>query len=370
MESPAQTRMRAYLQLVATGPELSKSLDRTQARDAMDMILNGEIDPVRSALFLIALRMKRETDDENLGILDSLTGRVKTATANFDDVIAVADPFNGYLRSLPATPFLPAVLSACGLPAYIHGMHLAGPKYGMTASMILRAAGIRDQMPVDEVVKAMSDRNIGWGYLDQSQYIPTLHDLVGLRDTMVKRCCISTLEVVLKPISGFRKTMLMTGFVHKAYPPVYHLLAKHAGFDAAMIVRGVEGGCIPSLSQVSRYFGYQSEEQLKMYKLSPSVIGIQQNERAVSIPDRLKPLMKKTAIDNTAVLDEVILNTVEKGMAALNDKPGPMKDSLVYAAAIVLKHLSKAENLISAADMVRQAISSGSALAKFEAMKN
>ena len=48
----------------------------------------------------------------------------------------------------------------------------------------------------------------------------------------------------------------MTGYVHKAYPPVYSLLARQAGYDGAMIVRGVEGGCIPSLSQPAKFFHY------------------------------------------------------------------------------------------------------------------
>jgi uroporphyrin-III C-methyltransferase/precorrin-2 dehydrogenase/sirohydrochlorin ferrochelatase len=36
--------------------------------------------------------------------------------------------------------------------------------------------------------------------------------------------------------------------VHKPYPRIYALLARHAGFDSALIVRGVEGSVIPLLS--------------------------------------------------------------------------------------------------------------------------
>ena len=46
-ESP-QARMRRYIQMVATGPELSKSLDRDQARDGVALILRGEVDAVRA----------------------------------------------------------------------------------------------------------------------------------------------------------------------------------------------------------------------------------------------------------------------------------------------------------------------------------
>ena len=61
--------MRSYLQRIATGPELSKDLSEEEAYRAMTHILAGSADEVQSAIFLIALRMKRETDAENCGAL-------------------------------------------------------------------------------------------------------------------------------------------------------------------------------------------------------------------------------------------------------------------------------------------------------------
>ena len=62
--------MRSIIQRIATGPEFSKDIPRDEARRGMRLVLDGAVDPARAAVFLIALRMKRETDDENLGILD------------------------------------------------------------------------------------------------------------------------------------------------------------------------------------------------------------------------------------------------------------------------------------------------------------
>ena len=64
--------MRQYIQRIATGPELSKDLSREEAKEAAQHILSGAADPVQAAIFLIALRMKRETMDENRGVLDAL----------------------------------------------------------------------------------------------------------------------------------------------------------------------------------------------------------------------------------------------------------------------------------------------------------
>ena len=361
-----QQRMRRYIQLVATGPELSKSLSAEEAEDGITSILKGDIDPVRCGIFLIALRMKRETDEENIGVLNGLNRFLVQATCDAPEVIALADPFNGYARGLPATVFLPALLAACGLPAYAHGLEKAGPKYGLTMHMILAAAGKRVDLSVEAAAAAL-DGEPGWAYLDQSMYIPPLHELVPLRDRMVKRSCLSTLEVVLKPLAGSRSTHLMTGFVHKAYPPVYAALAKHAGYDSAMIVRGVEGGCIPSLSQVSRYFGYTAHGELSLNKLSPRAIGIDQSERAVPIPQALAELPQQSTFDDTDTLAPLAERAASLGLSALAGESGPTYDSLVYGAAIALFHCARVESLEAGARLARERLDSGAARARFEA---
>ena len=358
--------MRSYLQLVATGPELSKSLDREQAEDAIGMILDGEIDPVRSGIFLIALRMKRETDAENAGALDALLKRTVNAGAEADEVLAISDPFNGYNRGIPATPFLPALFAACGLPAYAHGLREAGPKYGITINMVLDMAGKAIDMNPLQGAAQLDNPDIGWTYMDQSVYAPALHELVGLRENMVKRCVISTLEVVLKPVSGQFKTHLMTGFVHKAYPPVYTALARQAGYESAMIIRGVEGGAIPSLSQVSRYFGYDENDEMAMHKLSPGMVGVHQQMRSISLDDASETLTGQSAYENTQVLAPIVEKTVELGLAALSGKSGPMYDSLVYGAAIGLNHTGLCDSMEEGARLARKKLDGGAAADRFK----
>ena len=111
--------MRSIIQRIATGPEMSKDIPRDAARRGMRLVLDGAVDPVQAAVFLIALRMKRETDDENLGLLDAVLETTGTVTAPADDVVDLSDPYNGFNRSLPLSAFLPAVLAACGMPAVL-----------------------------------------------------------------------------------------------------------------------------------------------------------------------------------------------------------------------------------------------------------
>ena len=76
LENPEKT-MTAIIKRVATGPELSKSVSSEEARAGMLLVLDGLADPVQAAVFLIGLRVKRETEDENKGVLQAILDRTK-----------------------------------------------------------------------------------------------------------------------------------------------------------------------------------------------------------------------------------------------------------------------------------------------------
>ena len=357
--------MRDYLQKIATGPQLSKSLDRTEAADAMRTILDPSADEVQAAIFLIAMRMKRETDEENAGMLDALLESVVRAPVDCEMLLAIADPFNGMARGIPATPFLAPTLAACGVNAYSHGLRSVAPKYGITHHAIYAAAGIAVDLSPAEVARQIADKNIGWGYVDQSRYCEKLHRLIDLRARIVKRTCLATLEVMLGPLRAAQnptQNHVMTGFVHNAYPPVYCRLARQAGYDGAIIVRGVEGGCLPALNQVSRFFHYRGDRndggEFEV-RIAPAQVNIKCNDRAIPLPT-----------DKTGGAFDVAhyaADAVKLGMQALDGQGGAMRDSLIYGGAIGLWHCNRATDLADGAAQVRDALDSGAALARFTA---
>jgi len=71
LKQDPKTIMRSIIQRIATGPDMSKDISQQEARAGMRAVLDNAVDPVQAAVFLIALRMKRETDEENRGILDA-----------------------------------------------------------------------------------------------------------------------------------------------------------------------------------------------------------------------------------------------------------------------------------------------------------
>ena len=355
--------MRSIIQRIATGPELSRDISREEARLGMRFVLDGAVDPVQAGVFLIALRMKRETDEENLGILEALLDASRSVIAEADEVADIADPYDGFNRMLPASPFLPALLAACGVPAVCHGVETMGPKYGVTHRQVLAAAGVAVDATADDGVRRLNDRAIGWAYVDQKAFCPKLYGLASLRTLIVKRPAVTTAEALLGPIRGRVRTHLITGYVHRAYPRVYALLARRAGFDSALIVRGLEGGVIPSLRQAGKAFHYHERGTEQLIDFSPAEFGVDAPVLAPPIPGREQgdadPAEPAAPGPDNAAVARL---AAQAGLAALGGAPGPTRDALVCGAALCLWHLKHHDSLQSAAATVRAVLDSSEAL--------
>lgn len=357
--------LRQCIQKVATGPEYSKDLSYEEAYYAMRYILTGGADPIQVAVYFIGLRMKRETENENRGTLQAIVDAAPIQTAKVSSVIDLSDPYDGYARGVPASSFVPAVLATMGEYAVIHGLEQVGPKYGATHHKILKAAGLKVDLTPEAACQQLEQ--IGWTYIDQSQFAPRLHDLIPIRQRMIKRQVLTTVETLIGPIRGTEQTHCMGGYVHAAYPPIYEYLARQAGFTSAMFVRGIEGGIIPSLQQAGKLFYYLADGALTQRDLSPTELAIESATRAIPLPEDLPVAETQDDISTLVNSDALAKRSAQLGLAALRGEKGLMYDSIVYASSIALTHLGRYSPLTDAATAVREVLNSGRALAVFKA---
>jgi len=363
LENPEKT-MTSIIQRVATGPQMSKSISFDEARAGMRLVLEELADPIQSAVFLIGLRVKRETDDENKGVLQGIRDNTKTVVADVDELVDIADPYNGYGRSLPSSPFLPVLLAEAGAPAVSHGIETVGPKFGVTHNQVLQAAGVSVELTGEEAGKQISNPEIGWAYVDQSSFCPSLSGLADFRKRIVKRAAISTAEVLTGPVRGRKKTHLLTGYVHNEYPPIYTMLARHSGFDSALLLRGTEGGVTPSLRKRGEFVRYWEQGEDTVVEADPAEIGIEQVNRLVPIPPALLPKKDREfgPDENNA---EIAKLAAKEGLAALEGKNSPTSDALLYSASLTLWHLGRYDSVPDAAFVVREILSSGTTVERF-----
>jgi len=327
--------MHSIIQRIATGPDLSKNIEFDEAREAMQGILRGEIDDVQSAVFLIALRMKRETIEENKGILAAVIGESNKLNVDVDNLVDLGDPYSGYNRSIPISSFLPPLLAELGIPTVIHGLESVSPKYGLTHRHVYKSMGLNVSSSISDAKKRLEDSSLGWTYIDQNSYCPGLHNLVHLRNLVIKRTAINTIETLVAPLKG-HKTHSVLGYVHKPYPPIYADLADFAGINTSLLIRGVEGGVVPSLRQKGLMVSYSGKDELDRVDIDPSSLGIKQDFRAISFPQNLD-------IKNN--IKDLAEYTTNLGIEALSGEKGMYYDGLLYSSSLIIWHLSMAPSL-------------------------
>ena len=214
--------------------------------------------------------------------------------------------------------------------------------------------GLDADISVSNAKARIENTDIGWSYLDQGIYCEQLYRIVPLRNMMVKRTVINTLENLLRPLRG-KNTHSILGYVHKPYVPTYAALTDSAGFDTNLLVRGVEGGVVPSLRQKSLMISYIGNVEKARFEIDPKTIGLNQELRSIPFPRNLNT-------DNAKNRQKLAEYTVSLGMEALSGGKGMYYDGLVYIASMVLVHLNQFKSIEGAASKVRMVLDSGRAI--------
>ena len=347
--SNAPQTLREAIQKVAVGPDRGRDISQADAQLICEAMLDGELDELQVAVFLIALRMKRESMGEMCGLFLGLVSRSQRQSVEVDELFCLADPFDGYSRHNSVTAFIAPTLAACGLPTVMHGVHTIGPKHGVTAHQVYRLAGINPL--IGQAGAAENISRFGWSYIDQEVYAPALYVLANLRDRMVKRTALTTLERVLMPFQGRVGTHLVLGYVHQVYPEIYINMARLAGFTSATLVKGVEGGLAPALNKPIRRF-HQSE--LVGSESAPE-------KQIVELPSVLEG--QTLAAPRSAFIGAQ--QCLEQGMRVLAGEASVARDSLCLSVANILHSHNRTNSLAEAVEKVQDCLDNGSAMARF-----
>jgi anthranilate phosphoribosyltransferase len=205
--------------------------------------------------------------------------------------------------------------------------------------------------------------------VDQAQFHPELHALTELRRLIIKRPCISTWEKLCGPIRARGRNHLIVGYVHPGYERPITMAGRDVGYASTLVVRGMEGGVIPSLNAQTRVVSYQIGKPDDEWKLNPKDAGVESTVRSVPIAGTGDQSAADESIDDASQAPDhsrLATPTAEAGLEALKGRPGPMRDSLVLATAMILRQVERTGTLQAAADLATRAIDSGDARRRFE----
>jgi|SRR5271165_3802985 len=223
-----------FVQLLGRGKTLTRSLTIEEARDAMGMILAGDVLPEQLGAFLMLLRVKEESPDEIAGFVQA----ARVAMALPDPLPKVDFDWSSYAgkrRQLPWFMLAALLLARNGFSVFMHGIdgHTAGRVY---TREVLAKFGIPEAKSFGEAASHLDRRNFAYMPLDFVS--PKLAELFGLRPIFGLRSPVHTLSRMLNP---FAAPVMLQGIFHPGYMAIHQKAALLLEQPHMAVFRG-EGG--------------------------------------------------------------------------------------------------------------------------------
>ncbi|MCP4294215.1 MAG: hypothetical protein GY786_01255 [Proteobacteria bacterium] len=347
-------------------------LDPEQLKQSLAYFWSDEIAPWIKGAFLQAMRLKGESITENFGFLQSMSEKVLTAEVDLPCLIDICDSYDGTNRSYHLAPFIAPTLAAMGVNCVIHGVHSIGPKYGITSHKLLLSADKSVNLSPQEAAGRITDRSIGWSYLDQSQSAPDIFALQKLRKDIQKRNFFNTFEKLLQPVRNKQGNVLFTGYVHTPYRErMVNLLCAQNRCHGLFAFHAIEGPTNCWIKKNTGVLGFRNETPNKRNQIPTSEIldkpddeqewlrshGVKPLELELS-PKEFGITSEVSEIDRKITIDQIR----ESALEAFEGKKGLVFDLLVFHAAAFYYMATGEGAPADIADLARKALNSGDAL--------
>jgi anthranilate phosphoribosyltransferase len=169
------------------------NLERAEARDALQLILDGEIEGLLIASFLTALTAKGETAEEMTGFIDAMIASADTFTIG-PDAIDIVGTGGDQLHTVNVSTMASLVVAGCGVPVAKHGNRAASSSVG--SADVLEALGVRLDAPAETVRACVEGAGIGF------LFAPTFHHALGYLTPIRRALGFRTIFNVLGPLAN------------------------------------------------------------------------------------------------------------------------------------------------------------------------
>ncbi|EAW39091.1 anthranilate phosphoribosyltransferase family protein [Lyngbya sp. PCC 8106] len=233
-------RFRDLLRKIGSGPHTGENLNRTEAEDAMKMMLLQEATPAQIGAFLIAHRIKRPTGEELAGMLDGCDQFASKLQPLSTPPLLLNCPYDGRSRTAPVTPLTALIVATAGVPVILHGGDTMPTKEGITLTEIWQRLGVDwTTLTLQEVQQVLETTHLGFVYLPA--HFPEAAALVPYRREIGKRPPLATMELMWCPYSGV--ATLACGYVHPPTELLFRETFKWRGTTQFITVKGLEGSC-------------------------------------------------------------------------------------------------------------------------------
>ncbi len=247
-----------------------ESLSQAEAEAVMNQIMSGDATPAQIGAYLVALRMKGETEDEITGSARAMRAhavRVTLSDSNSELIDIVGTGGDGS-HSFNISTTAALVIAASGHRVAKHGNRAASSKCG--SADVLEAAGVSLELTPVQVATCIED--IGIGFMFAPRFHPAMKHAIGPRRELKQRTIFNILGPLTNPAGA---THQLTGvYDPELTEPLARVLGE-LGSRAAMVIHSHDGLDELTTTGPNRISHLQLDGSVHTFELHPQELGLQ-----------------------------------------------------------------------------------------------
>ncbi|MEX1035844.1 MAG: glycosyl transferase family protein [Sneathiella sp.] len=223
-----------YVRILGKGPKMWRDMTFDEARAAMNMVLEGAVEPLQLGAFLLLLRRKGETGEELAGMVAAARDHFleKDVTARVDfDWPSYADRH----RQQPWFILSAILLADQGHKILMHGIEGYASGYAPTCPA-LEVFGIPQSGTLSDAAVTLQNENLV--YLGLENFCPSVQSMFELRPLFGVRTAVNTFGRDLNP---FGARLQLQGVFHPPYKALHLETIKALGQPNSYIFKGGGG---------------------------------------------------------------------------------------------------------------------------------
>jgi len=322
------------------GIAATRPLTRFEAVTAFDALFEGQGTPAQMGGFLMALRTRGETVDEYAAAASVMRAKCNAvrAPAGAMDIVGTGGDGKGTLNISTATAF---VVAGAGVVVAKHGNRNLSSKSG--AADALTELGLNVMVGADVVERCLAEAGIG--FMMAPMHHPAIRHVMPVRAELGTRTIFNILGPLTNPAGV--KRQLTGAFAASLIRPMAETLLT-LGSEKAWLVHGADGTDEISICGPTSVAAVE-DGTVREFTIHPEDAGL--------TPHPFEAILGGTPAENAAAF-----------RALLDGEKGAYRDAVLLNAAAALVVADRAGTLAEGVALSREAIDSGAAGAKVEAL--
>jgi anthranilate phosphoribosyltransferase len=319
-----------------------RDLTRKQAREAMGAIMAGEATPAQIGGFLVGLRIKGETPDEIAGFAEAIRGHVLAVRPRREDLVDTAGTGGDGQATINISTGAALLAAAAGAAVAKHGNRAVSSSSG--SADVLEALGFSLEASPDRIASSIDE--LGFGFLFAPTHHPGFRHAAPVRRELATRTVFNVLGPLTNPAGA--RAQIVGVYDASLVRTLAEVLAR-LGARRAFVVHGAFG--VDELSPAGPNLVCEVVHgRVHERTIDPLDLGVPR-----CAPEELRGGSPK---ENAAAIRAIFAG----------EERGPRRDAILLNAAGAIAAGGQADDLQDGLELAREALESGAAADRLEAL--